>query len=489
MLNSLRNFASTWVGKLLGVLLLIGLAGFGISGVISNIGTTTVARVGGTDISTREFQRAYQNQINAVAQRTGKMPTSEEAMSLGIPSRVINQLSADAALTDLGDAMGLGASDNTLGDMVREDPSFAGVLGQFDRSSFERALQYGGYTEAEYLKKLRNSAKRQQIVTAVFQDVPVPDAALNLLGRYANDKRTVEYLTLSGQSLLPPAEPTEDEMAAYLKDHQQDFRTTPTRTAKVLVLSPEKLAANVKVSEDDIAAEYEKSKADYMKVETRHVRQAVLPNDAAVQTFQQGLDAGKSFDDLVAETGVSVTDLGTLTKAQISDQSLADAAFSLDEGGFTLIPAAQGQRAVTVSDVKAGGQMSLEEAHDQIAEKLRQQQARNQYVDVLDQIEELRAAFQPLDKIAERFDLKATEVQLTADGEALSEVSWPTTGQPAACCRCHFRCPAGGSDGWHPAQLQPQCLVRSRAGNPGARPDARRGARSGASGNHGSAHR
>lgn len=74
--------------------------------------------------------------------------------------------------------------------------------------------------------------------------------------------------------------------------------------------------------------------------------------------------------------------------------------------------------------------MPLEQAHDQIAEKLRQQQARNQYVDVLDQIEELRAAFQPLDKIAERFDLKATEIQLTSDGKALSEVpGLPQDGQ------------------------------------------------------------
>ena len=37
-------------------------------------------------------------------------------------------------------------------------------------------------------------------------------------------------------------EPTEEELAAYLTEHQAEFRTQETRTTDVLVLSPEALA-------------------------------------------------------------------------------------------------------------------------------------------------------------------------------------------------------------------------------------------------------
>ena len=42
----------------MGGFLLVGLAGFGITGVLTSIGTNTVARVGDRDISTLDFQRA-----------------------------------------------------------------------------------------------------------------------------------------------------------------------------------------------------------------------------------------------------------------------------------------------------------------------------------------------------------------------------------------------------------------------------------------------
>ena len=73
MLNLMRRFATTLVGKILGGLLLIGMAGFGISNVILDLGSTTLARVGNEDITTTQFSRAYQQQLNQFAQQTDCM--------------------------------------------------------------------------------------------------------------------------------------------------------------------------------------------------------------------------------------------------------------------------------------------------------------------------------------------------------------------------------------------------------------------------------
>ena len=92
MLKLMRRFASTWLGKLLGGLLLVGMAAFGISNVIVDLGSNTLARVGDDDITTAQFQRAYQQQLNQFAQQTGQMPTNQQALQYVIPTSVIGKL-------------------------------------------------------------------------------------------------------------------------------------------------------------------------------------------------------------------------------------------------------------------------------------------------------------------------------------------------------------------------------------------------------------
>ncbi len=422
MLDSLRSFATTWLGKVLGAFLLVGLAGFGISGVLTGIGSDTVARVGSAEITTRDFQRAYNAQLNATAQRMGTLPTPEQAMALGVPSAALNQLANDAVLDTMGAEFGLGASDAQLGKMLREDPNFAGLLGNFDAENFQRVLQQNGFTENEYLAAQTKAVRRQQIITAIFGGAKLPETAQNLVSRYSADTRAIDYFVLNDAALLPPAEPTEAEMAAYLEENQADYRTVPTRDVKVMVLSPEAIAAGITLTDDEIAAEYERTKASFIRTETRDVQQVVLATDDLVKAFEDGMAAGTPFDQLVTENGLTVTNLGTLTEAAITDKTLATAAFSLDEGAIELIPGALGQRAISVSNIVPGGQESLEEVRDEVAERLKLKQARDSYIDVLDQIEELRAAFRPLDEIAGRYDLTLTDVPVTATGEALDTV-------------------------------------------------------------------
>ncbi|WP_417308757.1 SurA N-terminal domain-containing protein [Devosia sp.] len=422
MLNALRNLARTWIGKILGLLLIVGLAGFGISNVIFTLGTNSVASVGGEEISVRDFQRAYNSQLNAMAQRIGRVPTTEEAVASGLVSNVIGQLSNDVAVNSLAKDMGLGASDARLAELLRQDSSFFNALGNFDRTNFERVLEQSGYTEAEYFELQANAARRQQLIAGLLADPPAPTAATALLGRYAGDTRTVDYFVLN-TAFLPPVEaPTDEELQAYLEENQSRFRTQETRVVDVLALSPAVLAENMIIGEDEIAEEYERTRASRQRVEKRTIVQVGLATPELVTAFETGKAEGKSFDTLVSEAGLTTEPLGTLAQAEIRNSDLADAAFSTDEGDFTIIDGIGAKRAIAVTAIEPAGETSLAEASEEIAQSLALKQARNEYNDILDQIEELRAAFRPLDEIAERFDLDVSEVTMTADGEALAAV-------------------------------------------------------------------
>jgi peptidyl-prolyl cis-trans isomerase D len=422
MLDSFRKISKTWFGKLIGGFLIIGLAGFGISNVIFDIGTNTVARVGDEEITAREFQRAYSTDLQRFAQQVGQMPTPEQSLAMGIPESTLNRLASAAAINRLAQQLGIGVSNDRLAIMLRQDPTFAGTLGQFERQNFLRALQQSGYTEAEYFELQKRAARRQQLETALFADTEPPAAALELVGGYAGDTRSIDYFVLNEDSIAPVAEPTEQELAAYLDEHQAEFRTQELRSVDVLTLSPETLAATITIPDAEVEAEYERTRASRAVAERRQIQQVPLTSEEHRQLFEEGLAAGESFEALVAEAGLRPTDLGLLSQAQVTDSALAEAAFGLEAGEFAIIPGVGGQRAVAVTEIVPGGEAPLDEVRDEIARDLALAQARDQYLDMLDQIEELRATFEPLQQIGERFGLPVRSVEVSASGSELSAV-------------------------------------------------------------------
>ncbi|MGB3336027.1 MAG: SurA N-terminal domain-containing protein [Devosia sp.] len=421
MLDSLRVFAKSWPGKVMGACLLVGLAGFGINNVITDLGSNTVARVGNEEINSREFLRAYQGQLNEVAQQLGSVPTAADAVNLGIPSMVLQNLAQDAALNQFARDFGLGVSQQKLSEMLREDPSFQNALGAFSPDSFRQVLQMSGLTEAEYFEDQSDAARRQQLVLSLFGDTQLPTTASSLINRYVADQRTIEYFALGETNVETPAEPTEEELAAYLAEHQAEFRTVETRNVQMLRLSAAELAQGKTISDDAIAAEFERTKATLTKAERRTIQQVVL-NAEQVAAFEAGLAAGTPFETLVTEAGVTPTDLGTLAQADINDAGLATAAFGLAEGGFVVIDGVAGKRAVHVSAIEAGGVPALADVRDQITDSLALAEARDELAQAQDDIEELRAAFIPLTEIAERIGLDLYEADVTAGGTELSVI-------------------------------------------------------------------
>lgn len=421
MLDSLRLFAKSWPGKIMGGFLLVGIAGFGINNVITDLGSNTVARVGNKEINSREFLRAYQGQLNEVSRQIGTVPLPTDPIAQQIQGQVLLSLAQDAALDQVADNFGLGVSEDKLAQMLREDPSFQNALGTFDASSFSQTLQMSGLTEAEYFQMQGDAAKRQQLILSLFGDSQLPATASNLINRYSADQRTVEYFTLNETNIETPAAPTEEELAAYLAEHQAEYRTVETRTVQMLRLSTADLAATKTISDDAIAAEYERTKGSLGETERRTIQQVPL-NAEQVTAFGAGQAAGTPFETLVADAGLTPTDLGTLPQSGITDRSLATAAFGLDQGAFTIIDGIGGKRAVHVSAIEGGGTPTLEEARDQISENLAMAEARTELAEVQDQIEELRAAFRPLTEIASRFNLDLYEANVTSGGQQLTVI-------------------------------------------------------------------
>lgn len=421
MLSAFSKFAKSIWGKIFAGFLAVGMVGFGITNVITGLNSSTVAESAGQELSIRDFSRGYEDYLNFMSQRLGRIPNDQEAQALGIPGLVLQQFHSDAAVNRLASDLGLGVTDQRLAQLIQQDPRLGNVLGTFDRNRFKDALRQLGYTENEYLELRSRTVRREQLEAALFDDAPVPQAARDLITRFAGEKRSVDYFVLNAESLPPVATPSEDELTAYLAEHQTDYRTVETRQIDLVALSPEALAAANQPTEEEVVAEYERTKATRVTPEQRTVQQIILTDPARVQAFTDGQAAGKPLADLLTETSLTPLDLGTLTRAQISDSALAEAAFGLSGPGFAIIDGVAGnKRVVAVTAITPASEASLEDARAGITRQLAAAAARAQYNDILDQIEELRAAFKPLPEIAERFGLTLNTVALTASGAELA---------------------------------------------------------------------
>jgi peptidyl-prolyl cis-trans isomerase D len=390
--------------------------------VLLDLGSTTLAKVGNEEITTTQFQRAYQQQLNQFAQQTGQMPTSQQALQMGIPTAVIGRLASDAAVNQLATSYGVGVSDAQLGKMVREDPSFANNLGNFDRAAFQQSLQQNGYTEAEYFDLQTRASRRQQLALGLFAGTPVPKTAADLLNRYRNDTRTVEYFTLNATSIPDIGTPTDADLTKYLTDHQADFRTKEARTVDVLPLTADALAAlpDYQPTEDQIKAEYDKTKDSLTKVEKRQIQQVVLTDPSKEAFFKPGT----VFLDDVKAAGLTATDFGLQAKTDVVDSAVADAAFGLaKEGDFAIIAGIGGKRVIGVTKIEGGGATNYEDAKSAIAKSLATAKAKAAYADIQDQIESLRAGLKPIKEIADRYKLPVTTATITAGGAELVSVT------------------------------------------------------------------
>jgi peptidyl-prolyl cis-trans isomerase D len=423
MLNLMRHFAKTWFGKVLGLALVVALASFGIPSVLATLDANTITRVGDEDISAMDFSRLYQQNLNAFAQQTGQMPTNEQALQFGIPTQVLNQLTTRAAINTFAVRNGIGVSDTKLGELVRSDPSFFGGLGTFDRAVYNSVISQQGMTSEQYFETQRKASRRQQIASGLLAGSYVPKTAAEIFNRYSGDLRSVEYFSLNATSIPSIPEPTEADLSAYLAEHQAEYRTEETRNADILVFNLQTLAALPanQPTDDELRAEYDRLADTLVKIERRTIRQVVLPNADAEKIFADQLAAGAEFDAALAASGLTATDLGNLARNEVSDPALAAAAFGLAEpGDFAIIPGIGGKRVVAVTAIEPGGQIPFEEARAGLVTRLATDKARAAYLDIQDQIEELRAAFQPLGDIAARFGLPVANVDVTVSGATLS---------------------------------------------------------------------
>src|SRR5712692_5363487 len=102
MLRGLRKASSNWLGKVVMAtvvgFLVISFAIWGIGDIFRGFGRSTVAKVGGTEISIDQFRMLYNDRLQQITRQFGRPITTEQARAMGLDKLVIGQIVSEILL-------------------------------------------------------------------------------------------------------------------------------------------------------------------------------------------------------------------------------------------------------------------------------------------------------------------------------------------------------------------------------------------------------
>jgi len=432
MLDALRRGAQGWLAKLLFAVLIVSFGIFwNVADVFRGFGRGSVAKVGDTDITVTDFQRAFQSKLRSVQLQDGGRLTTEQGLMLRLDRQALNELIAQAAVKSHAEKLGLSLSDETLAEGVRNDPNFHGPDGKFSRLGFDGLLRQMGLSEQGFLAIRRDDEVRGQISDALSSAIVVPKPMIEDLHKWREETRTIELVNIDASKITVP-DPDEAKLNETYEAQKTEFMTPEYRKVAMLVLSSDTLKSEITLTDDELKTYYTDHKATYDKPERRRIQQISFKDKAAAEAARKDLAEGKkNFFDVAKEAGATEADvsLGMVTKSALIDPKIADAAFSLErdkisdviEGRFATV-------LVRAVEIDPGKESTFEEVKDKVRDKLAGERAQGLIQERFDLIEEGRNAGKTLKEIAEEQKLKFFDVDAvdrdnkTPDGKTAIDI-------------------------------------------------------------------
>ena len=417
MLRGLHKASSTWLGKavmaaVMGVLV-ISFAIWGIGDIFRGFGLNSAIKIGSTEISTEQFRQFYSDRLQQLGRQLGRPITPDQARERGIDRQLIGQLVAETTLDEKARALHLGISNDEIASRITNDPNFRGINGKFDRDRFEQMIRQAGFNEGRFVEEQRRVILRRQIALSLGGDFRVPETAMKAINQYQNEKRSIAYLTLGPAQAGDIPAPTPEELSKYFEDRKVVFRAPEYRKISLLAMSPAELAKPDAVSDADAKNYFEQHKSSYGTPERRELHQITFPNEHDAAAARDKILKGESFADLAKARGLKPSDIdvGTVTKAQIIDPAVADAAFALKSGEVSAPVKGQfGTVLVQVGTIEPGSQKTFEEVAPQIKKEIAESRARTEIGNLRDKFEDERAAGSTLAEAARKLGLKSRTI-------------------------------------------------------------------------------
>lgn len=387
-------------------LLIVGLAGFGATSFGSS--RASIATVGDREIDAERYFRAASQRLRELQAR-GFAITASSPDGQAVLEDVRASMVDNAALENETLRIGLSVSDAVVAQRLVETGSFTGIDGSFDRTAYEAAISRAGMRVADFENDLRIETARDLLQVAVAGDAALPDTYVDTLMTYIAERRDVRLIRFTPADLPEDLrEASEADLRSYYEANPERFTLPARRQISYAWVTPDMLFDTVEVAEDDLRALYEQRAEEFNQPERRIVDRLIFADDAAAQAALARLQSGEiGFEDLVAERGLSIDDIGLGEVSRADLGPAADIVFALNDTGVAgPAPTDLGPALFRVNAIFDPVVISFDQARAALRGELALDRARRQIDDRFTGYEDLLASGATLEELARDTDLE-----------------------------------------------------------------------------------
>lgn len=345
-----------------------------------------VATVNGETIPIERYQRRYQAYLDAYAQVYRDRFSPELAEQLGVPLQVVNDLVQEAVVVQRARAEGMEVGDEELNAQIHMVPAFH-ENGRFSLKRYQDFLQRRGLTDVAFEQDVRRELTRAKVESTVKGGVKVAEAELEQAFVARREEIRAAWALVDLAPLVGAATATDEEIQAYLRDHQAEFREPERRRIQYATVNPRDFTrpatdADVEKFYTEHAAEFEtprQVRASHILIRVPETGGSEAEDSARAKVADliRRVKGGEDFAKLARERSedpgskANGGELGFVAKGEMVGP-FEQALFALAKGEVTAEPVRTpfGFHAVKALEIREGGKKALKEVAPRIRERL-----------------------------------------------------------------------------------------------------------------------
>lgn len=244
MLSATRKFAKSWVAAVLIGLLVLSFAIFGVNDAFQGNYTNDVVKAGSRHVSGPDFRREFDNFRKGAEEQTKRPITIEEAAQAGLDVRLMDEIATRESFGEMLRKIGIHPSDTLMESELRKIPAFFNpVSGAFDKALYQQRLSENGLDPARFETLLRDQIAESHTAAAMVNGLRVPRAYGALTALYELEARDVGYFVIDPRTVPQPAQPTDAQLQAFMKENAERMTLPEFRVLTVVAFTPSRSAA------------------------------------------------------------------------------------------------------------------------------------------------------------------------------------------------------------------------------------------------------
>ena len=404
------------------LLLVLGLAGFGLQDVLSRWGTSKLATVGEVEISTEEFGQSFIREINYISQNIGKNLTIEEAKSFGLHLQVVERLINRSLLDQLLIDLKISVGDVLLLKNLKTNPNFKNAEGNFDRKKYNDYLSKINLSENEFEKILRNDLSRGLFTQILDPNFNHNQNIVKTIAGYIGEEREVKLYKLNYDTNTSLQDFNKDEVRKFYENNKNNYSSKSIRKYSVLNINPSQFLNEIEITEEEIQNIYEERKQNFTQPEFRELSRIIFQtSDLANEALNKILSNEKTFEQIGKDLNLNRKEInfGTYSKIDLDDE-LSDFIFDAKFKKNSIVGPINGElgfELYKVNKIIPEFVLGEEKAKSQIINEIQLENSLNKLSEMIPEVEDMIASGETLEEIARKYQINIENIEISKGDE------------------------------------------------------------------------